>query len=140
MRRKRLARLLRTLRAMRRGPPSRDQLLLRIGAAKKAAGRAGSAGAGDGGPKTVYDRRVDDRDSTPDKAVREAAPVRRRLLSIKSRRKGWPGRPERLWQDHAFPHHRRGRDPRRRRRLGPPPHDDRLLPPGRGGDVGSKRA
>jgi hypothetical protein len=40
MRRKRLARLLRTLRAMRRRPPSRDQLLLRIGAAKKAAGRA----------------------------------------------------------------------------------------------------
>jgi len=40
MRRKRLARLLRKLRAMRRGLPSRDQLLLRIGAAKKEAGRA----------------------------------------------------------------------------------------------------
>lgn len=40
MRRKRLARLLRTLRAMQRRPPSRDQLLLRLGAAKKAAGRA----------------------------------------------------------------------------------------------------
>lgn len=40
MRRKRVARLLRTLRAMRRRLPSRDQVLLRIGAAKKAAGRA----------------------------------------------------------------------------------------------------
>ena len=39
MRRKRLARLLRKLRAMRRSLPSRDQLLLRIGAAKKEAGR-----------------------------------------------------------------------------------------------------
>jgi transposase len=40
MRRKRLARLLRKLRAMRRSLPSRDQLLLRIGAARKEAGRA----------------------------------------------------------------------------------------------------
>ena len=40
MRRKRLARLLRKLRAMRKSLPSRDQLLLRIGAAKKEAGRA----------------------------------------------------------------------------------------------------
>jgi hypothetical protein len=40
MRRKRLARLLRKLRAMRRSLPQRDQLLLRIGAAKKQAGRA----------------------------------------------------------------------------------------------------
>jgi transposase len=40
MRRKRLARLLRKLRAMRHSLPSRDQLLLRIGAAKKEAGRA----------------------------------------------------------------------------------------------------
>jgi len=40
MRRKRLARLLRKLRAMRRSLPSRDQLLLRIGAAKTEAGRA----------------------------------------------------------------------------------------------------
>jgi hypothetical protein len=40
MRRKRLARLLRKLRAMRRNLPQRDQLLLRIGAAKKDAGRA----------------------------------------------------------------------------------------------------
>ncbi len=40
MRRKRLARLLRKLRAMRRSLPSRDPLLLRIGAAKKEAGRA----------------------------------------------------------------------------------------------------
>jgi transposase len=40
MRRKRLTRLLRKLRAMRRSLPSRDQLLLRIGAAKKEAGRA----------------------------------------------------------------------------------------------------
>jgi len=40
MRRKRLARLLRKLRAMRRSLPSRDQLLLRMGAAKKEAGRA----------------------------------------------------------------------------------------------------
>ena len=40
MRRKRLARLLRKLRAMRRSLPHRDQLLLRIGAAKKEAGRA----------------------------------------------------------------------------------------------------
>jgi transposase len=40
MRRKRLARLLWKLRAMRRNPPSRDQLLLRIGAARKDAGRA----------------------------------------------------------------------------------------------------
>ncbi|HEV2961578.1 MAG TPA: IS1634 family transposase [Candidatus Angelobacter sp.] len=40
MRRKRLARLLRKLRAMRKSPPHRDQLLLRIGAAKKEAGRA----------------------------------------------------------------------------------------------------
>jgi len=40
MRRKRLARLLRKLRAMRRSLPQRDPLLLRIGAAKKEAGRA----------------------------------------------------------------------------------------------------
>ena len=40
MRRKRLARLLRKLRAMRRSCPARDQLLLRLGAAKKEAGRA----------------------------------------------------------------------------------------------------
>jgi transposase len=38
--RKRLARLLRRLRAMRKSLPKRDQLLLRIGAAKKEAGRA----------------------------------------------------------------------------------------------------
>jgi hypothetical protein len=40
IRRKRLARLLRKLRAMRRTLPKRDQLLLRIGAARKEAGRA----------------------------------------------------------------------------------------------------
>jgi transposase len=40
IRRKRLARLLRKLRRMRRSCPPRDQLLLRIGAAKKEAGRA----------------------------------------------------------------------------------------------------
>ena len=40
IRRKRLVRLLRKLRAMRRSGPKRDQLLLRIGAAKKEAGRA----------------------------------------------------------------------------------------------------
>jgi transposase len=40
MRRRRLVRLLWKLRAMRRSLPSRDQLLLRIGAAKKEAGRA----------------------------------------------------------------------------------------------------
>lgn len=40
MRRKRLARLLRKLRAMRRSLPARDQLLLRIGATKSEAGRA----------------------------------------------------------------------------------------------------
>ncbi len=40
MRRKLLARLLWKLRAMRHSLPSRDQLLLRIGAAKKEAGRA----------------------------------------------------------------------------------------------------
>lgn len=40
IRRKRLARLLRKLRAMRRSLPKRDQLLLRIGAAKKEAGRS----------------------------------------------------------------------------------------------------
>ena len=40
IRRKRLARLLRKLRAMRRSLPGRDQLLLRIGAAKKEAGRS----------------------------------------------------------------------------------------------------
>jgi len=40
IRRKRLARLLWKLRAMRRSRPKRDQLLLRIGAAKKEAGRA----------------------------------------------------------------------------------------------------
>src|SRR5579864_3039754 len=39
MRRKRLARLLQKLRAMRHSLPSRDQLLMRIGAAKAAAGR-----------------------------------------------------------------------------------------------------
>ena len=39
IRRKRLARLLRKLRAMRKSLPKRDQLLLRIGAAKKEAGR-----------------------------------------------------------------------------------------------------
>ena len=40
MRRKRLVRLLRKLRTMRKSLPKRDQLLLRIGAAKKEAGRA----------------------------------------------------------------------------------------------------
>jgi transposase len=40
VRRKRLVRLLRKLRAMRRSLPSRDQLLLRVGAAKKEAGRS----------------------------------------------------------------------------------------------------
>ena len=40
IRRKRMVRLLRKLRAMRRSLPGRDQLLLRIGAAKKEAGRA----------------------------------------------------------------------------------------------------
>src|SRR5712691_3467210 len=40
MRRKRMVRLLRKLRAMRKSLPKRDQLLLRIGAAKKEAGRA----------------------------------------------------------------------------------------------------
>ena len=40
IRRKRLARLLRKLRVMRRSLPKRDQLLLRIGAGKKEAGRA----------------------------------------------------------------------------------------------------
>src|ERR1700757_1383132 len=40
MRRKRLTRLLRKLRAMRRHLPKRDQLLMRIGAARKEAGRA----------------------------------------------------------------------------------------------------
>lgn len=40
MRRKRLVRLLRKLRTMRRSLPKRDALLLRIGAAKKEAGRA----------------------------------------------------------------------------------------------------
>jgi len=40
IRRKRLARLLRKLRAMRKSLPKRDQLLLRIGAAKKEAGRS----------------------------------------------------------------------------------------------------
>ena len=40
MRRQRLARLLRKLRGMRRSLPSRDQLLMRLGAAKTAAGRA----------------------------------------------------------------------------------------------------
>ena len=40
MRRRRLARLLWKLRALRRSCPARDQLLLRLGAAKKEAGRA----------------------------------------------------------------------------------------------------
>jgi len=40
MRRKKLARLLRKLRAMRRSCPKRDQLLMRVGAAKTDAGRA----------------------------------------------------------------------------------------------------
>ena len=40
IRRKRLARLLRKLRAMRKSLAQRDQLLLRIGAAQKEAGRA----------------------------------------------------------------------------------------------------
>src|SRR5207249_10284072 len=40
MRRKKLARLRRRLRAMRRSCPKRDQLLLRVGAAKTDAGRA----------------------------------------------------------------------------------------------------
>jgi transposase len=40
MRRKKLARLLRKLRAMRRSCPTRDQLLMRVGAAKTEAGRA----------------------------------------------------------------------------------------------------
>ena len=40
IRRRKLVRLLRTLRKLRRSAPARDQLLLRIGAAKKEAGRA----------------------------------------------------------------------------------------------------
>ena len=40
MRRRKLARLLKALRKLRRSAPARDQLLLRIGAAKKEAGRA----------------------------------------------------------------------------------------------------
>jgi len=40
MRRKKLARLLRKVRAMRRSCPKRDQLLMRVGAAKTDAGRA----------------------------------------------------------------------------------------------------
>ena len=40
IRRKRLARLLKKLRAMRRNLPARDQLLMRLGAAKSEAGRA----------------------------------------------------------------------------------------------------
>jgi transposase len=40
LRRKKLARLLRKLRAMRRSCPKRDQLLMRVGAAKTEAGRA----------------------------------------------------------------------------------------------------
>src|SRR5207248_5856350 len=40
MRRRKLARLLRKLRAMRRSCPKRDQLLMRVGAAKTDAGRA----------------------------------------------------------------------------------------------------
>jgi transposase len=40
IRRKKLARLMRKLRAMRRSCPKRDQLLMRVGAAKKEAGRA----------------------------------------------------------------------------------------------------
>jgi len=40
MRRKKLARLLRKLRAMRRSGPKRDQLLMRVGAAKTEVGRA----------------------------------------------------------------------------------------------------
>jgi hypothetical protein len=40
MRRHKLVRLLKTLRKLRRSAPARDQLLLRIGAAKKEAGRA----------------------------------------------------------------------------------------------------
>ena len=40
IRRRKLARLLGQLRALRRKPPARDQLLLRLGAAKKEAGRA----------------------------------------------------------------------------------------------------
>src|SRR5207247_9120852 len=40
MRRKKLARLLRKLRVMRRSCPKRDQLLMRVGAAKTEAGRA----------------------------------------------------------------------------------------------------
>src|SRR3954453_14319774 len=40
MRRKKLARLVRKLRAMRRSCPKRDQLLMRVGAAKTEAGRA----------------------------------------------------------------------------------------------------
>ena len=40
IRRRKLVRLLKTLRRLRRSAPARDQLLLRIGAAKKDAGRA----------------------------------------------------------------------------------------------------
>src|SRR5205807_10135461 len=40
IRRKKLARLMRKLRAMRRSCPKRDQLLMRVGAAKTDAGRA----------------------------------------------------------------------------------------------------
>ncbi|MGH9760993.1 MAG: IS1634 family transposase, partial [Blastocatellia bacterium] len=40
IRRRKLVRLLKTLRKLRHSCPARDQLLLRIGAAKKEAGRA----------------------------------------------------------------------------------------------------
>ena len=69
-------------------------------------------------------------------AVRPAGPLRRRLVPAQSRREGRPRRPQRLRQDHAVPHDRRRGSARRRRRLGAEEADDRLLPPGRRGDVG----
>src|SRR5258708_31744489 len=51
IRRKKLARLLRKLRRMRKSLPKRDQLLLRIGATKKEAGRAFGVGRDRGAEK-----------------------------------------------------------------------------------------
>ncbi len=69
-------------------------------------------------------------------AVRPAGPLRRRLVPAQPRRESRAGRPQRRRQDHALPHDRRRGSRRRGRRLGAEEALDRLLPPGRRGDVG----
>ena len=69
-------------------------------------------------------------------AVRPPGPLRRGLLPAQPRRQGRPRRPERGGQDDPLPHDRGRGGPGRGRSVGSEEAHDRLLPPGRRGDVG----